>query len=88
MAADTIFIIAARSRPRVIDEVVTSTVEMIGSGEALCIVDNKIIRGTWRKESAEKPLFIYDEADRLMTRKDGKLWIQVVDRLEDVRFGK
>ena len=88
MVADTVFVVAAPSRSRTIDGVVTSAVDIVGSGDALCIVDNKIIRGTWVKESAERPLIVSDTSRDLMTRKQGKLWIQVVDSLENVHFGQ
>ena len=87
MVADTIFILAAPSRARNTDPL-TSAVEIVGSGEALCIVDNQVIRGVWKKESAERPLLVDDEKGWPMTRKEGKLWIQIVDKLEDVSFGK
>ena len=87
MVADTIFILAAPSRARNTDPL-TSAVEIVGSGEAMCIVDNKVIRGVWKKESAERPLLVDDEKGWPMTRKEGKLWIQIVDKLEDVSFGK
>jgi len=87
MAADTIYIIAAQSKARNTDPV-TSSVDIVGGGDALCIVDNKIIKGSWKKESAERPLIISDAAGWPMTRKAGKTWIQVVDSLEDVHFGK
>ncbi|MDR0468570.1 MAG: DUF3048 domain-containing protein [Peptococcaceae bacterium] len=87
MAADTIFIIAAASRDQDTEPVAT-TVDIVGGGGALCIVENKVIRGTWRKESAERPLMFIDAANAPMTRKQGKIWVQVVDRLEDVSFGR
>ncbi|MCL1804588.1 MAG: DUF3048 domain-containing protein [Clostridiales bacterium] len=87
MAADTIYIIAAQSKARNTDPV-TSSVDIVGSGDALCIVDNKIIKGSWKKESAERPLIISDASNWPMTRKQGQLWIQVVDSLEAVSFGK
>ena len=87
MVADTIFVLVAPSKPRNTDPV-SSEVAIVGSGEALRIVDNKITKGAWKKESAERPLFITDTADWPMTMKDGKTWIQVVDSLEAVSFGK
>jgi hypothetical protein len=87
LAADTIFILAAQSKSRNTNPV-TSSVDIVGGGDAMCIVENKIIRGTWKKESAERPLFIYDASGALMERKQGKTWIQVIDTLEDVNFGK
>ncbi|MCL1848702.1 MAG: DUF3048 domain-containing protein [Clostridiales bacterium] len=87
MTADTIYVIAAQSKPRNTDPV-TSSVEIVGGGDALRIVDNKITRGTWKKESAERPLLISDAAGWPMDRKSGRTWIQVVDKLEDVSFGK
>jgi len=87
LVADTIFILAAQSKPRNTDPV-TSEVPIVGSGEALRVVDNKITKGKWKKESAERPLLINDAADWPMARKEGKTWIQVVDSLENVSFGK
>ena len=87
MAADTIFVLAAPSRSRNTDPL-TSAVEIVGGGDALCIVDNLIIRGKWKKESAERPLVVSDAKGEPMARKQGKIWIQVVDGLEAVTFGK
>jgi hypothetical protein len=85
--ADTIYIIAARSRARNTDPV-TSSVDIVGGGDAMSIVENKIIMGSWKKDSAETPLIINDAAGRPMARKSGKIWVQVVDSLEGVSFGR
>ncbi|MCL2167100.1 MAG: DUF3048 domain-containing protein [Clostridiales bacterium] len=87
IVADTIMILAAPSRARNTAPP-TSAVELIGGGEAIGITENRIIRGSWNKESAERPLFILDEKNAPMERKQGNLWIQVVDNLEAVSFGK
>jgi hypothetical protein len=87
MAADTLFIIAAPSRSRNTDPL-TSAVDIVGGGKALCIVDNLIIQGSWKKESAERPLLISDANGQPMARKQGKTWIQVIDGLEAASFGK
>jgi hypothetical protein len=85
LVADTIFVIAARTRARNTDPL-TSSVDIVGGGQALCIVENKIIRGLWEKEAADKPLIIRDNEGRVMARKPGSTWIQVVDSMEDVSF--
>ncbi len=85
LVADTIFVVAARTKARNTDPV-TSSVDIVGSGQALCIVENQIIRGAWEKAAADKPLVIRDEAGRVMARKPGKTWIQVVDSIGDVSF--
>jgi hypothetical protein len=87
LAADTIFVVAARTRTRNTDPL-TSSVDIVGSGQALCIVENKIIRGVWEKAAADKPLIIRDDQGRVMARKLGPTWIQVVDSMEDVSFGQ
>ena len=87
MVADTIYIIAAASTPRNTVPV-SSAVALIGGGDAMRIVDNTIIYGSWKKESAERPLLLSDGENNPMTRKQGKIWVQVVDKLEDVHFGK
>ena len=85
LVADTIFVLAAKSGHRNTDPI-TSYVEIIGSGEALCIVDNQIIRGTWKKESPGDPLLILDGNGQPMTRKIGKTWIQVVEDMNKADF--
>lgn len=85
LVADTIFVVAAKTRARNTDPV-TSSVDIVGSGQALCIVENQIIRGTWEKAAADKPLVIRDGNGQVMARKPGKTWIQVVDSMGDVSF--
>ncbi|MCL2120948.1 MAG: DUF3048 domain-containing protein [Clostridiales bacterium] len=87
IVADTIMILTAPSRARNTAPP-TSAVEIVGEGEAIGITENQIIRGSWNKESAERPLYILDEKKWPMERKQGNLWIQVVDNLEAVSFGK
>ena len=87
MVADTIIILAALSTPRNTNPV-TSAVNIIGGGDAMRIVEDTMNRGSWKKESAERPLFLYDHEDNPMSRKPGNTWIQVVDTLEVVSFGK
>lgn len=85
LVADTIFVVAAKTRARNTDPV-TSSVDIVGSGHALCIVENQIIRGTWEKTAADKPLVIRDGNGQVMARKPGNTWIQVVDSMGDVSF--
>ena len=87
MVADTIIIMAAKSAHRNTDPL-TSSVDIVGSGVLQRIVENKITQGSWRKESAERPLLLFDGDGNPLTRKQGKTWIQVVDKMEDVSFGK
>ena len=87
MVADTIIVLAALSTPRNTDPV-TSAVSIVGGGDAMRIVEDTMNKGSWKKESAERPLFLYDSEDNPMSRKPGKTWIQVVDSLEVVSFGK
>lgn len=85
LVADTIYVITARTRARNTDPV-TSSVDIVGSGEALCFVENKIIKGNWEKKSPQDPLVIKDKEGKVLPRKAGKTWVQVVDSLEDVKL--
>jgi len=87
LVADTIYILAAKTTSRNTDPL-TSAVDIIGEGDALCIVENQIIRGKWVKESAEKPLLLLDSTGQPMKRKLGKTWVQIIDSLNDVKLGK
>lgn len=87
LVADTLYILAAKTTSRN-TKPLTSAVDIIGEGDALCIVENQIIRGKWVKESAEKPLLLLDSAGQPMKRKVGKTWVQIIDSLNDVKLGK
>jgi len=86
LVADTIFILAARTRDRNTNPV-TASVDIVGEGEAMCIVENQIIRGKWVKETAEAPLQILDSNGEPMKRKVGKTWIQVINSMAEVQLG-
>ena len=85
LVADTIFIMECSIKARNTDPL-TSAVDVIGSGEAICVVENRIIRGTWQKESAQEPLIFLDAAGNEMCRKFGRTWVQVVPDLDIVSF--
>jgi predicted small lipoprotein YifL len=86
LVADTIFVLAAKTRERNTDPV-TSSVDIIGQGEALCIIENQVVHGTWVKESAEAPLQLLDSAGQPMKRKLGKTWIQIINSMAEVELG-
>lgn len=85
LVADTVFIMECSIKARNTDPL-TSAVDVIGSGEAICVVENRIIRGTWQKESAQEPLIFLDAAGNEMCRKFGRTWVQVVPDLDIVSF--
>lgn len=87
LVADTIYILAASTTSRN-TKPLTSAVDIIGEGDALCIVDNQILRGKWVKEAAEKPLQILDSTGQPLKRKLGKTWVQIIDSLDDVTLGQ
>jgi hypothetical protein len=86
LAADTIFVLEARTRDVVKDGTPMSEIDIVGSGSALCIADNQVMRGTWAKEAAGEPLRIMDERGGVMRQKAGKTWIQVVPAMRIVRY--
>ena len=85
LVADTIFILEAKTR-EVMKEEIESEVTLIGGGTALCIVENQIIHGHWSKEAVDKPLKILDDKGNELSRKDGKLWIQVTPSMKNVKY--
>lgn len=85
LVADTIFIMECTIKGRN-TKPVTSSVDVIGSGQAVCVVENRVIKGTWNKESAEAPLVFKDEAGNEMCRKFGRTWVQVVPSLDIVSY--
>ena len=87
LVADTIYILAASTTQRN-TKPVTSEVDIIGKGDALCVVDNQIIRGQWVKEDASKPLQLLDSTGQPMKRKLGKTWVQIINSLNDVELVK
>jgi hypothetical protein len=86
LTADTIFILEARTRDVVKDGTPMSEIDIVGSGSALCIVDNQVMRGTWAKEAAKQPLKILDGQGNEMRQKAGKTWIQVVPAMKNVHY--
>lgn len=87
LVADTIFIMECDIKARN-TKPLTSSVDVIGSGPAVCVVENRIIKGTWNKESAEAPLIFKDEAGNEMCRKFGRTWVQVVPSLDIVSYNE
>lgn len=85
LVADTLYVLAARSFDRRTDPV-TSQVDLVGEGQALCIVDNQMIRGKWIKENKSAPLRILDDQGEPLPRKVGKTWIQVINSMNEVVF--
>jgi hypothetical protein len=45
-------------------------------------IDGKKMKGSWKKESIDKPAKFYDEKGELMKLKAGNTWIQVVSNTE------
>ncbi|MDR1205711.1 MAG: DUF3048 domain-containing protein [Peptococcaceae bacterium] len=86
LTADTIFILEARTRDVVKDGTPMSEIDIVGSGSAVCIVENQVMRGTWAKEAAGEPLRIMDEQGGVMGQKAGKTWIQVVPAMRNVHY--
>jgi hypothetical protein len=86
LMADTVFILEARTRDVVKDGTPMSEIDIVGSGAALRIAENRVTRGNWVKEAASGPLQIMDEDGNQMERKEGKTWIQVVPSMRNVRY--
>jgi hypothetical protein len=86
LAADTLFILEARTRSVVKDGSSMSEIDIVGSGTALRVVENQVTRGVWSKEAANRPLQILDEQGNEMEQKAGKTWIQVVPSLRSVHY--
>jgi hypothetical protein len=86
LTADTIFVLEARTREITKDGTPMSEIDIVGSGAALCIAENQVMRGKWMKEAAAQPLRILDEQGNEMRQKTGKTWIQVVPAMKNVRY--
>ncbi|MBI4117802.1 MAG: DUF3048 domain-containing protein [Parcubacteria group bacterium] len=72
------------TRMSVVDDEARKDVEMIGSGEAVIVMDGAAVRGEWRKASlAERTRFFVDDEEVTFNR--GMSWIMVMDeKLSDL----
>lgn len=71
---------------KVLDEVGRLEMKTIGTGPAMVIVNGKKIVGVWQKKSVGERTVFKDERGEEIGLKPGKIWIQVVPRLEAVNF--
>ncbi|MDX9872066.1 MAG: DUF3048 domain-containing protein [Clostridia bacterium] len=85
--ADNIIIITAKTRSFVKDGVVLSDIDIIGKGEARYLIEGKMMKGSWKKETAGKMLEFLDEGGSPMTFKQGRTWVQVVPDLNSLILG-
>ena len=58
----------------------------IGEGESIVFRNGMAIKGTWKKESANKKTRWYNEQGDEIKLKAGKIWVEVVNQRGDVSY--
>lgn len=63
---------------KVLDSEGRLAIDLIGEGQAVCLVGGRFIEGTWKKPSKDEPTLFYDGDGSLIKLTPGQTWIQIV----------
>ncbi len=82
--ADTIAIMEVSSK--VLDDVGRLEMKTVGSGPAIVIMNGQKFDGHWSKSGVYEPTNFYDQNDHEILFKPGKIWVEVVPKLSNVKL--
>lgn len=85
ITARNVIIMVAKHRREIANGTSNSTIDIIGTGQALFLRDGQVHRGTWAKESAREH-FIFAVNGASYNYAPGNTWIQIVPYLTMVNI--